>query len=110
MVRRVKRAAVLAGLSIMLGAVPAFAQDNLDRGKTMRQVYATDCGICHADPRTVAASTQQRRLAAFLEQHYATSKAAAAAIAGYLAGVAQAERQARPQRPRGRKSGTKTSN
>ena len=63
MVRREKRAAVLIGLSVMLGAGPAFAQDNLDRGKTLQQVYATDCGICHSDARKVAASMQQRRLA-----------------------------------------------
>jgi hypothetical protein len=110
MVRRVKRAAVLVGLSVMLGAGPALAQDNLDRGKTLQQVYATDCGICHSDARKVAASMQQRRLTGFLEQHYTTSKAAAAAIAGYLAGVARGEPQPRPQRPRAKKSSAKQSN
>jgi cytochrome c553 len=110
MVRRLKRGAVLIGLSAILGAAPALAQDNLDRGKTMQQVFATDCGICHGDASKVAASMQQRRLTAFLEQHYTTSKTIAAAIAGYLAAVAQGQRQPRPQRTRGRKSGTKKSN
>jgi len=109
MVRRMKWA-VLIWLSTILGAAPAFAQDNLDRGKTMQQVYATDCGICHGDARKVAASVQQRRLATFLEQHYTTSKTVAAAIAGYLAAVAQGERQPRPTRTRGRNGGTKKSN
>lgn len=110
MMRRLKRGAVLIGLTAMLGAGSAFAQDNLDRGKTMPQVYATDCGICHGDARTIAGSLQQRRLAPFLEQHYATSKPAAAAIAGYLAAVAQGKRQPPPQRTRGRKSSAKKSN
>ena len=110
MMRRLKPGAVLVGLTVMFGAGPGFAQENLDRGKTMPQVFATDCGICHDDARKIAASLQQRRLATFLEQHYTTSKAAAAAIAGYLAGVAQPERQPRPQRTRGRKSSAKKSN
>lgn len=108
MVRRVSRAVVLIGLLAAAGGTPAAAQDNLSRGKTVQRVYATDCGICHNNSRKLGASMSSRQLSGFLAQHYTTSRTEAAAIAAYLAVIAQPERTPSPRRTRTKKSGPKS--
>lgn len=90
--------AVLAGW----GGTPALAQpEDLNRGKTPAQLFASDCADCHRNPRGLAKS-DARSLAGFLRVHYTASKESAAAIADYLAALAADPRggPARPAAPR----------
>jgi len=90
--------AVLAGW----GGTPALAQpEDLNRGKTPAQLFASDCADCHRNPRGLAKS-DARSLAGFLRVHYTASKESAAAIAEYLAALAADPRggPARPAAPR----------
>jgi len=110
MVRCGKRVVALVGLLATVGAAPVAALDNLSKGKTVQQLYSTDCAVCHNDARKVAASMPQRQLAAYLAEHYTTGKTEAAALADYLAAISVPERERRPQRGRSKKSGKAKSN
>jgi mono/diheme cytochrome c family protein len=104
MVRRVMRTGALIGWWAIACATPTLAQDNLSKGKTVQQLFASDCAICHNDGKKLGASKSQGQLAAFLAEHYTTSKTQAAALAGYLGAIGAPERQRRPRR-----TGTKSS-
>jgi mono/diheme cytochrome c family protein len=114
MVQREKLAAALIGLWAVAGITPAMALDNLSQGKTVQQVFASDCAICHNEGKKLGASMRPGQLATFLAEHYTTSKAEAAALAGYLTGAGEPERKPSPRRTRAksgsRKPATPTSN
>jgi hypothetical protein len=59
------------------------APEDLNRGKTPAQLFASDCADCHRNPRGLA-KRDANSLTAFLRVHYTVSKESAAAIAGYL--------------------------
>ena len=63
------------------------AQENLGRGKTAAQLYASDCAVCHKTPQSVSKATGIFGLESFLREHYTTSRESAAAIATYLKGL-----------------------
>lgn len=72
----------LAGLAVVMTAVPAPAQSNLDAGKTPAQIFANTCNACHRNPREIKKTT-----AGFMREHYTTSAQEAATMAAYLASV-----------------------
>jgi len=63
---------------------PAFAQENLDSGKTGAQLYASDCAICHKTPAGLTKNSGIMGLDGFLREHYTASRESAGAIAAYL--------------------------
>ena len=77
------------GIGLALGAlVLAFAsgagaQENLDKGKSGAQLFASDCAICH---KTTAGLSRGRILGleSFLREHYTASRESAGALAAYI--------------------------
>lgn len=65
-------------------ASSAGAQENLDKGKTAAQLYATDCAICHKSPQSITQAPGLFGLESFLREHYTASRETATAIANYL--------------------------
>jgi hypothetical protein len=63
------------------------AQENLERGKTATQLYATNCASCHKSPQSVTKTTRIFGLESFLREHYTPSSQSAATIAAYLNGL-----------------------
>jgi hypothetical protein len=66
---------------------PAFAQENLDSGKTGAQLYASDCAICHKTPAGLTKNSGIMGLDGFLREHYTASRESAGVIAAYLQSV-----------------------
>ena len=97
---------LLASVGLLLAAVPAAAQEDLARGKTVQQMFNTDCAICHRSVRGLGTSMGPLSLPGFLLEHYTTSRAVADALAGYVtavgAGGPEPPRQQR-RRPRAAK-------
>ena len=90
----------LAVIAVLVGwgGSPVLAQpEDLTRGKTPAQLFATDCADCHRNPRGLA-KADTRTLAGFLRVHYTASRENAAAIAEYL--VSLGAGPARPAPPR----------
>jgi len=73
---------VVAGAG--LSAQSALTQEDLNRGKTPAQLFASDCADCHRSPRALAKRDNAGALADFLRVHYTASRESAAAIAAYL--------------------------
>jgi hypothetical protein len=92
-VRRLIAALILLGAGWSGG--PAWAQEDLNRGKTPAQLFASDCAACHRNPRGLA-KRSPASLAAFLRVHYTASRESAAAIAAYLISLEPAPRGSRP--------------
>ena len=69
----------VVGIAVGLTAVPAFAQSNLDAGKSPAQIFAHTCNACHRNPREIKKTT-----AAFMREHYTTGMQEAATMATYL--------------------------
>ncbi|WP_168192843.1 hypothetical protein [Undibacter mobilis] len=93
----------LAGLAMLTMAAPACAQDNLDRGKSAQQLFASDCAICHKSPQGLAKAGGLFGLQGFLREHYTASRETANLLARYIesAGAAPAADQKRqPQQRR----------
>jgi hypothetical protein len=65
----------------------AGAQENLDRGKSPVQLFASDCSICHKSPQGLAKAGELLGLDNFLRTHYTASRESASAIASYLRSV-----------------------
>jgi hypothetical protein len=68
-------------------ACSAWAQANLERGKTAAQLYAANCVSCHKSPQSVSKTTGIFGLESFLREHYTTSSQSAATLAAYLNGL-----------------------
>ena len=77
------------GVRLMIGvwalclASGAGAQENLDRGKSPAQLFASDCSVCHKSPQGLLKSGGSG-LDSFLREHYTASRETASAIASYL--------------------------
>jgi hypothetical protein len=78
----------VGGLALALAGSPffagdAWAQENLDQGKSGAQLFASDCAICH---KTTAGLSKGRILGldGFLREHYTASRESAATIAAYI--------------------------
>jgi len=78
---------ILAAACVAVLGGPAWAQENLDAGKTPAQLYAADCAICHKTPQGMTKAGGIFGLSSFLRQHYTASREAAAAIAKYVQSV-----------------------
>lgn len=77
---------------LTLGALALFltssiAEENLDRGKTPTQLYASGCAECHKSPQSVTKTNSTFGLESFLSEHYTTSRGSAAVLAAYLKGL-----------------------
>lgn len=93
----------LLALAAVTAAAPACAQDNLQRGKSPQQLFASDCAICHKSPQGLAKGGGGLfGLQGFLREHYTTSRETAAMLARYLEAAgsppAAAERKTPPSR------------
>lgn len=84
--------AVVAAAAPTAGA-PAWAQANLDAGKSAAQIFADTCNACHRSPREIKPTS-----AAFLREHYTTGPRAAAAMAAYLASIGSDTRAVQQRR------------
>ncbi|HKS84735.1 MAG TPA: hypothetical protein VJR71_04595 [Pseudolabrys sp.] len=91
-------------------ASSAGAQENLDKGKTAAQLYASDCAICHKSPQSVTRAPGLFGLESFLREHYTASRESAAGIAAYLNGLKKAPVRVRQSRAAGRTSEAKSFN
>jgi hypothetical protein len=93
--------AALAVLAVLApwAAAPAVAQEDLDRGKTPAQLYASDCAICHKSPRGLSRAGGYFGLSGFLRQHYTASRQAAVAIAAYLQKIDSEPASRRSRKP-----------
>ena len=83
-------AIAVAGLSGGL----AHAQD-LDRGKSGPQLFATNCVACHRSPNGLAKDSFSWTLSSFLQQHYTDGSASAQVLTAYLQSMDT--RRAKPQ-------------
>lgn len=96
-----RQALALGVLAVVVAAAPAAAQDDLDRGKTGAQLYASNCSLCHKTPVGLARAGGLFGLSNFLRDHYTASRESAAVIAAYLDAVDKAappSRRAPPKR------------
>jgi hypothetical protein len=75
---------IVAGAGLSAGTL---AQEDLNRGKTPAQLFASDCADCHRDPRALSRRENADALASFLRVHYTASRESATAIAAYLASL-----------------------
>lgn len=90
--------AAFAAAGLMIIAFRAGAQEDLEKGKSGAQIFATDCAICHKTPQAVMKGGAPGE--GFLRQHYTTSREGAASVAAYLRAI---RRTAAPE-PRTTKS------
>lgn len=73
----------------MIASAGAFAQENLDAGKSGAQLFASNCAICHKSPRSLTKVGGLFGAENFLKEHYTSSGATASKIADYLKSVDQ---------------------
>ncbi len=99
---RALAAVAAAGLMIIALGAGALAQEDLEKGKTGAQIFATDCAVCHKTPQAVLKGGAPGE--GFLRQHYTASREAAASVAAYLRGF---KPPARAERPSKQKSSAK---
>jgi hypothetical protein len=98
-----RRFAAVIGLIAGLGPAIAYAQTNIDQGKTPAQIFANDCAACHKPTRALANGKNRFALTEFLREHYTTSREQAAGLAAYVLGSGfgskPATEQAKPTKP-----------
>ena len=82
----------------LAGAGVGSAQENLDLGKSPAQLFASDCAICHKNPRGLSQAGGIFGVESFLREHYTASRQSAAAIAAYLNGIDAAQPPAERRR------------
>lgn len=89
-------------------AAPAFAQQNLEAGKSAAQIFSSTCSACHKSSRGLLKSVPASSLKSFLRQHYTTSTGMAEMLAVYVASGPGGESRAEPSpSPRGKKGGAR---
>lgn len=76
-----------AGLWIGPGTSPAWAQVNIDQGKSPAEMFNGDCGTCHKSAKGLANGRNSGALAGFLREHYTSSAQQAASLAAYVLGA-----------------------
>jgi hypothetical protein len=97
------RYAGLAVAILALGAAgPAWAQENLEAGKTAAELYTSNCAICHKSPHGLSEKVGIFGLDSFLREHYTSSHASAAAITAYLQAI---DRESAPVKERTKRAG-----
>lgn len=79
--------APLIGLMMGLAPAMAHAQIDIDQGKTAEQMFSTDCATCHKSPRGLAGGRGSLALRGFLQEHYTSNDAQAAALTAYVLGA-----------------------
>jgi hypothetical protein len=77
----------VVALMALVMAGPGTAQENLDKGKTPAQLFASDCAGCHKSPQGLAKSGGLFGLDSFLRTHYTASRETARAVANYLKAI-----------------------
>lgn len=87
------RVSAAAALVLALGGA-AWAQENLETGKSAAQMFASDCGICHKSAQALVKDGYPTE--AFLRVHYTSGKEMAATLFTYLRGIARADAAASP--------------
>lgn len=95
--RVTRRLAATIGLLAGLAPAWAYAQTNIDQGKTPAQMFVAACAECHKATRALATGKNSGTLADFLQEHYTTSRAQAAALAAYVLSMRGAESGAQAQ-------------
>lgn len=97
------RLAPMIGLLAGLAPAAAYAQTDIDQGKTPAQMFASDCAVCHKAPRGLAKGRNSLMLSSYLREHYTTGREQAAALAAYVLGAgngpAEPATQGRGQKP-----------
>ena len=97
------RLAPMIGLLAGLAPAAAYAQTDIDQGKTPAQMFASDCAVCHKAPRGLAKGRNSLMLSSYLREHYTTGREQAAALAAYVLGAgngpAEPATQGRAQKP-----------
>jgi hypothetical protein len=96
--RVTQRLAATIGLLVGLAPAWAYAQTNIDQGKTPAQIFAADCAECHKATRALASGKNNATLTDFLREHYTTSRDQAAALAAYVLSARGGESGATPAR------------
>src|ERR1039457_5793647 len=79
-----RRFVCILWIVVILAAVPASAQENLDSGKSGAQLFAQTCALCHKSAQALRKSGGLLGLSGFLREHYTSSRESAAIIATYL--------------------------
>jgi hypothetical protein len=104
------RTLILAAVLLLVGSFTAgraFAQENLDAGKSASQLFAGTCTACHKSPRGLLKTVSPSSLPGFLRQHYTTSPNMAGALASYLISNGATDTRAGGDAPKGTKEGAK---
>lgn len=91
-----RRVSPTIGLLAVFAPALAYAQTNLDQGKSAAQIFAIDCAECHKAAHGLANGKNSAALTDFLREHYTTSRDQAAALAAYVLGGRGAEPAAAP--------------
>lgn len=78
---------IAAGLWIGSGSNPAWAQVNIDQGKSPAEMFNGDCGTCHKSAKGLANGRNSGALAGFLREHYTSSAQQAASLAAFVLGA-----------------------
>ena len=74
-----------AGFTLVALSAAANAQEDLDRGKTGAQLFASDCSGCHRSVQKLHTDVGGLfGLSGFLREHYTSSRHSAAAVAAYV--------------------------
>jgi hypothetical protein len=102
-------ARLLALLVMLVVAVNARAQENLDSGKSGPKLFAASCVQCHKSARGLAKGRMSFTLSYYLRQHYTSSSATADILTAYLQSVdtppAKAKRPAGKAQPKSAATG-----
>ena len=93
-----RRLAATIGLLAGLAPAWAYAQTNIDQGKTPAQIFASACAECHKATRALASGKNSSTLTDFLQEHYTTSRGQAAALAAYVLSAARGGESGAAQR------------
>ena len=92
-----RRLAAAVALCAGLAVTSAYAQVNIDQGKSPAEIYASDCATCHKTPRGLAVGKNSLMLSSFLREHYTASTDQAAALAAYVLSAGGREPVAKPK-------------
>lgn len=78
---------IAAGLWTGPGSSPAWAQVNIDQGKSPAEMFNGDCATCHKSAKGLANGRNSGALAGFLREHYTSNAQQASSLAAYVLGA-----------------------
>ena len=87
---------------LVVSAPAARAEVDINKGKTLVQIYDNGCAGCHRSVRGLAHGRGASALTSFLTEHYTSSAKDAAAMAAYVLGGGGVGTPAASQPPRPR--------